>query len=58
MIKVDEEIDGNIYLDILLEEEDINALVDKQMVETDVSIGKGRLYIGIKYYEEGIHEKI
>lgn len=52
MIQVHEEIAGSFYLDILLEQEDIEDLQNGKLVEAENRTGKTRLFIGIKYLQE------
>lgn len=58
MIKICEEVDGNLYLDIVLQVKDINALQEHRLITLSVGVGIGKLHIGIKYFDEGIYERI
>ena len=58
MIKVFEEVDGDLYLDILLEEGDINDLQNEEIVEAEIRVAKNKtLHIGIKYFDEDGYAK-
>lgn len=59
MLKVFEEVDGDLYLDILLENKDIEILHQDETVEVEFQLAKGKtMFIGIKFFDEDSHEKV